>query len=58
MVMGMQSVFVVGGEDLPALPEVYAKIFVHGSCHDCWRISSISTIEDLKDISYWGIGQD
>jgi len=54
--MGMQSVFVVGGEELPVLPEAYAMVFIHGGCCSSWNKSSIGSIEDLRSISYWGIG--
>jgi len=57
MIMGMQSVFVVGGESLPELPKVFENIFVYGGCFECWNNTSIGSIEDLRDISFWGIGE-
>jgi hypothetical protein len=54
MVMGMQRVFVMGGEDLPALPAAYAG-YLQGGNFTPWNASEINTIDHLKDTSYWGI---
>jgi hypothetical protein len=56
MVMGMQSVFVVGGEDLPVLPDAYANIYLKGGNFTPWNASEIATIDNLKVASYWEVG--
>jgi hypothetical protein len=54
MVMGMQSVFVMGGEDLPVLPEAYANIYVNGGNFTPWNNSEIELIDQIRTISYFG----
>lgn len=55
MVMGMQSVFVVGGDDLPVLPDAYANVYLEGGNFTPWSASEIATIDNLKGASYWEI---
>jgi hypothetical protein len=54
MVMGMQSVFVMGGEDLPVLPEAYANIYINGGNFTPWNNSEIELIDQIRTISYFG----
>jgi hypothetical protein len=53
MIMGMQSIFVVGGENLPALPDAYANIYLHGDNFKPWNMPEIDQIECGSDASYW-----
>jgi hypothetical protein len=55
MVMGMQSVFVVGGDNLPVLPDAYANVYLKGGNFTPWSASEIATINNLKGASYWEI---
>jgi L-ascorbate oxidase len=55
MVMGMQSVFVMGGEDLPALPAPYTNLYLEGGNFPPWNASEIDIIEHLKTSSSWDI---
>ena len=53
MVMGMQSVFVMGGENLPPLPAAYGDIYMNGGNFAPWNASEIMTIDSLQEMSYW-----
>jgi hypothetical protein len=55
MIMGMQSVFVVGGEDLPTLPDVYANVYLDGGNFTSWNASEVDSIEKIMETSYWRI---
>ena len=55
MVMGMQTVFVMGGENLPLLPAAYANTYLDGGDFPQWNNSEIELIDQIRTISYFGI---
>jgi len=55
MVMGMQSVFVMGGENSPVLPEAYSNTYLDGGNFPQWNNSEIELIDQMRTISYFGI---
>lgn len=55
MVMGMQTVFVMGGENLPPLPEAYSNIYLDGGDFPDWNNSEIELIDQIRTISYFGV---
>ena len=55
MLMGMQSVFVMDGEDLPVLPKAHPTAFVEGGNFAPWNVSEIEIIYQVRSILNWGL---
>jgi hypothetical protein len=52
MMMEMQSVFVMGGEDLSRLPEAYANVYLDEENFTPWNDSEIDMTDHLRPISF------
>lgn len=55
MIMGMQTIFVMGGENLPLLPAAYANAYLDGGNFPQWNNSEVELIDQMRTISYFGI---